>query len=191
MWPTYLAEKEAEEVVDLSNRGYGGAPPHPTAALINGYCGWYPADFFGLRSIQDRQVLARKGRKAIQVAALALGKKHIKGKSRLSGPRDPGDYHQLVTRQIKGEIPEIMLPGFANPYCPVIIWALLDLSVSNGLFGSFPKPHKKLTRMRCGMLSNLFWSACGNNFASLFTAFRPKVNDIVSRLDYIQVMFYN
>jgi hypothetical protein len=70
------------------------------APLINGHGGWNASDFFRLGSVEDWQVLARKSGEAVKIATLALGKKYIKGKSRLAGTRNPGDHHQLVARYL-------------------------------------------------------------------------------------------
>jgi hypothetical protein len=65
VWFPYFAEEETKVVVDLSNRGHGRASPHLTTALINGNSWWHAAYFFRLGSVENRQVLTRKGRKTI------------------------------------------------------------------------------------------------------------------------------
>jgi hypothetical protein len=85
VWLPHFAEQEAQVVIDLGNSGDGGAPSHLAAALVNGHSRWHATDFFRLGSVENGQILARKGREAIEIAALTLGKKDVKSQGRFAG----------------------------------------------------------------------------------------------------------
>ena len=59
--------------------------------------------------------LARVGRKAFHVAALALGIERIKGQRGFAGTADPGYHCDSIQRDFEIKIFQIMLPGAFDP----------------------------------------------------------------------------
>src|SRR5439155_13650917 len=71
-------------------------------------------------------------RQALDIAPLPLGVDRVKGERRLARPREPGDHHQAVARQVDIDVLEVMLPRAADPD--------LLLHASNLIAGPRPAP---------------------------------------------------
>ena len=55
--------------------------------------------------------LAGVGRERLDVAALALGEDRVEGQARLARPGQPGEDDERVTREVEGDVLEVVLPG--------------------------------------------------------------------------------
>jgi hypothetical protein len=62
-------------------------------------------DAVDIRLLHELEELARIGREALDVAALALGVDGVEGQARLAGAGQPGQHHELAARQVEVEPP--------------------------------------------------------------------------------------
>ena len=67
-----------------------------------------------IRFLHHIEELARIGRQAFDIAALAFGIDRIKRKAGFARTRQAGDDHQLVARDVDVDILQIMLARTAN-----------------------------------------------------------------------------
>ena len=58
--------------------------------------------------------LARIQAERLYVASLALGEDRVEGQRRLAAAGEPGEADQRVTRQLDGDVLEVVLPGTAH-----------------------------------------------------------------------------
>ena len=73
-----------------------------------------PVDQVDVGLLHHLQELARIGRQALDIAALALGVDRVEGERGLARAGQPGDDHQLVARDVDVDVLEIVLARAAH-----------------------------------------------------------------------------
>ena len=107
----HLGVEQAQVVVELRDRGYGGVAPALAQALLDGHGGRDARQHVDVGPRHDLHELARVGGEAVDVAALAVGVDDVEGKRRLARAAEPGHHHQPVPRDIHVDALEVVLPG--------------------------------------------------------------------------------
>lgn len=79
--------------------------------MLDGDCRRQAVDLVDIRLLHHLQELARIGREAFDITALAFGIDRIEGKRRLARAGKAGHDDQLVARQIQIDALEVMLAG--------------------------------------------------------------------------------
>ena len=106
--------EEAHVVVDLGDGAHGGARIVGGGFLVDGD-GWRQAlDLVDVGLLELAQELPGVGRQGLDVAPLALGVEGVEGQARLAGAGDARDHHELVARDLKVDVLEIVFPRAAN-----------------------------------------------------------------------------
>ena len=107
-------EEQAQVVVDFGGGGDGGARVAGGILLLDGDGRSDAVDHVDVGLLDALQELAGVGRERFDVAALAFGVDGVEGERRLAGAGDTGDHRQLVVRDLKIDVLEVMDPGPAN-----------------------------------------------------------------------------
>ena len=102
-------------VVDLGHRADGRARILRGRLLLDGDRRRQAFDQIDIGLLHQLEELARIGREALDIAALAFGIDRVEGERRFAGAREPGDHHQAVARHIDVDVLEIVLAGAADP----------------------------------------------------------------------------
>ena len=82
--------------------------------LLDGNRWGKPFDVVDIRLFHHRQELAGIGRQRLDVAPLPFRKDRVERQRRLARTRQPGDHDQLVTRQVKVDVFQVMGACAAN-----------------------------------------------------------------------------
>ena len=101
-------EQQAQVVVDLGHRAHGGARVVAGGLLLDADGGRQALDQVHIGLVQPPQELARIGRQALHIAALALGVQGVEGQAGLARARQPGDHHQPVARNVQVDVLEVV-----------------------------------------------------------------------------------
>jgi hypothetical protein len=64
-----------------------------------------------VRLLHLPEELAGVGRERLDVAALPLGVEGVESERALAGPRDAGEHHQALLRDLQGDALEVVLSG--------------------------------------------------------------------------------
>jgi hypothetical protein len=95
------ARKEKTQVIiDLGNRAHSRARVFACGFLLNGNGGLQAADVVDIGLFHHVKELARIGREALNIAALAFGIDRIEGERGFARARQPCDHHELIPRDI-------------------------------------------------------------------------------------------
>jgi len=105
----HAGEQEAQVVVDLGDGADGGARVLRRGLLLDGDGRGEPVDVVHIGLLHHLQELARIGRQAFHVTALALRVDGVEGQRRLAGARDAREHHQRVTRDLQVDVLEVVL----------------------------------------------------------------------------------
>ncbi len=97
-------EKQAQVIVDFGNGADGGARVVRGGFLLDGNRRTQAFDQIDIGLLHQLQKLPGVGRKRLDIAPLPLGVQGVEGEGGLARTRQPGDYDQLVTRQIEIDI---------------------------------------------------------------------------------------
>ena len=77
--------------------------------------GWRQAlDLVDVRLLELAQELPGVGRQRLDVAPLALGVEGVEGETGLAGAGDTREHHELVARNLKVDVLEIVFPRAAD-----------------------------------------------------------------------------
>src|ERR1035437_10045863 len=106
--------EQAQVVVNLRRGGDDRARAGAGAALLDGNCRGETLDEVHVRLLHLVQELPGIGGERLDVFALALGIDGVEGKRGLARTTQAGDDHQLVARDVQGEVLEVMLTRPAN-----------------------------------------------------------------------------
>ena len=108
------APEKAHVVVDLGDGAHGGARIVGGGFLVDGD-GWRQAlDLVDVRLLELAQELPGVGRQRLDVAPLALGVEGVEGETGLAGAGDTREDHELVARDLKVDVLEIVFPRAAD-----------------------------------------------------------------------------
>ncbi len=107
-------EQQPHVVVDLGDRADGGARVAAGRLLLDGDGRRQAVDLVDVRLLHHLQELARVGRQALDVAALALGVDRVEGERRLAGAGQAGHDDEAVARQVDVDVLEVVLARAAN-----------------------------------------------------------------------------
>ncbi len=102
--------QKPEVVVNFSGSRDGRTGVRAAGALLDRDCGRQSLYIINVRFLQLVQELAGVRGKRFDVLPLAFGEKGIEGEGRLPRTARTGKNHQLVPRNIEGEVLEIVLP---------------------------------------------------------------------------------
>ena len=106
--------EKAHVVVDLGDGAHGGARIVGGGFLVDGD-GWRQAlDLVDVRLLELAQELPGVGRQRLDVAPLALGVEGVEGETGLAGAGDTREDHELVARNLKVDVLEIVFPRAAD-----------------------------------------------------------------------------
>jgi len=112
---TGAAEQQAQVVLDLGDRAHGRARVVAGRLLVDRDRRRQSLDRIDVRLVDLAQKLARIGREALDIAALALGKDRVEGQRALTTATDAGEHHQPVARNGEVDVLEVVLAGAPHP----------------------------------------------------------------------------
>ena len=101
-------------VVDLGDGADGRARIARGGLLLDRDRRRQAVDQIDVRLLHQLEELARIGRQALDIAALALGIDRVEGERGFARAREAGDDHQLVARHIDIDVLEIVLARAAD-----------------------------------------------------------------------------
>ena len=101
-------------VVDLGDGADGRARVARGGLLLDRDRGREAVDLVDVRLLHHLEELARIGREALDVAALALGIDRVEGERGLARAGQAGEHHQLVARDLHVDVLEIVLARAAD-----------------------------------------------------------------------------
>ena len=107
-------EQQAQVVVDLGDRAHGRARVVAGRLLLDRDRRRQAFDHVDVGLLHQLQELPRVGRQRLDIAALPFGIQGIEGERRFSRPRQPGDHHQAIARQVQRDVLEIVRACTAN-----------------------------------------------------------------------------
>ena len=107
--------QNSEIIVDLRGGRDGRAWIGRGDPLLDGNGGRESLDMIDIGLLHLIEKLPRIRRKTLDITALPLGKKRVKGQRGLPRTTWPGDHHHLIAGDIQREIAEIMLPRPLDP----------------------------------------------------------------------------
>ena len=102
-------KQQAQVIVDLGHRAHRRARVVRGALLVDGDRRGEPFDVIHIRLVHLPQELAGIGRERLDVAALPFGEDGIERQGGFARAGQPGDDHQLVARDLDGDILEVVL----------------------------------------------------------------------------------
>ena len=104
-----LRVEQAQEVVDLGDRGHGGFSAAPRDALLDGHRRRETGDVVHIGLLHLLDELAGVGGHAVEEAALSLGKEDVEGERRLARSAEAGDDDEFVARDVERDVLEVVL----------------------------------------------------------------------------------
>ena len=127
--------EKAHVVVNLRHRTHGGPGVAVGGLLINGNGGGKPLDALHIRLLHLSQELAGVGGQGLHIAPLPLRVNRVKGQRGLPGAGKSRQHHQFISRNIHGNILEVVLARSADlnvllchrqnaPYCIKLVTVL-------------------------------------------------------------------
>ena len=115
-------KEQAHIVVDFGDGADGRARIAAGRLLLDRNGGREAVDLVDVGLLHHLQELARIGRKAFDIAALALGIDRVEGERGLARARKPGEDDQRVARQFERDVLEIVLARALNGYDFALFW---------------------------------------------------------------------
>ena len=103
--------EQPQVVVDLGDGADGRARVARGGLLVDRDGRGEPLDEVHVRLVHLAEELARVGRERFDVAAVALGVDRVESEGGLARSRQPGEDDQAVSRQIEGDVLEVVLAG--------------------------------------------------------------------------------
>ncbi len=107
-------QQQAHVVVDLGDGADRRARVLRGGLLLDRDGRRQAVDLVDVRLLHHLQELARIGRQALDIAALAFGIDRVEGERRLAGAGQAGDHDQAVARQVEVDVLEIVLARAAD-----------------------------------------------------------------------------
>ncbi len=107
-------EQQAQVVVDLGDGADGGARVLRGRLLLDGDRRRQPVDVVDVGLLHHLEELARVGRQALDVAALALGVDRVEGERGLARARQPREDDQRVARDLQVDVLQVVLARAAD-----------------------------------------------------------------------------
>ena len=107
-------EQQAQVVVDLGDRADGRARVLRRRLLLDGDGRRQAVDVVDVRLLHHLQELARVGRQALDVAALAFGVDGVEGERRLARARQPREHDERVARDLEIDVLQVVLARAAD-----------------------------------------------------------------------------
>ena len=107
-------EQEAQVVVDLGDGADGRARVLGRRLLLDGDRRRQAVDVVDVRLLHHLQELARVGRQALHVAALAFGVDGVEGERGLARARQPGEHDEGVARDLEIDVLQVVLARAAD-----------------------------------------------------------------------------
>ena len=102
-------EQQAQVVVDLGDGADGGARVLGGRLLLDRDGGRQAVDVVDVRLLHHLQELARVGRQALHVAALAFGVDRVEGERGLARARQPREHDERVARDFEIDVLQVVL----------------------------------------------------------------------------------
>ena len=96
----------------MINFGEGGDRRSP-AGVADALFG----DHIDIRTFKDLHILTHIGGQALQVPALPLCKKNVKGQGGFARTGDTGQHHQLILRNGQVDVLQVVFPGTFQGNC--------------------------------------------------------------------------
>ncbi|OQC05044.1 MAG: hypothetical protein BWX79_02369 [Alphaproteobacteria bacterium ADurb.Bin100] len=112
-------EQQAQVIVDLGHRAHGGARVVAGGLLFDGDRRGESLDQVHVGLVHQLQELPCVGGKALHIAALALGVERVERQAGLARSRQPGDHHQLVARDVKVDVLQVV--GARPPHTDALL----------------------------------------------------------------------
>ena len=109
-------KEKPQVIVNLRGGGDGRARVAAGGALLDGDGRREPLDEVHIRLLHLVEKLPRIDGKALHVAALALRVEGVESQARFAGAAQAGNDHQLLARNLQGEVLEIVLAGARDFY---------------------------------------------------------------------------
>ena len=109
-----VGEEQPQVVVDLGDRADRRAGIRAGGLLLDRDRRRQPLDEVDVGLLHLLEELARVRRQRLHVAPLPFGVDGVEGERRLPGPRQPGDDHQPVARQVDVDIFQVVDAGTAH-----------------------------------------------------------------------------
>ena len=106
-------EQQAQVIVNFGDGADGGTRVVGGALLVDRNGRGKAFDIVHIRLLHLAKELARISRKRLDIAALAFGEDGVEGQGGFAGTGKPGDNYQLVTRDLDGDVLQIV---FARPH---------------------------------------------------------------------------
>ena len=106
--------EQAEVVVDLGDRADGRARVLGRGLLVDRHRGRQPLDEVDVGLVHLAEELAGVRRQRLDVPPLALREDRVERQGRLSRPREPREDDQRVTREIEGDVLEVVLASASD-----------------------------------------------------------------------------
>ena len=113
--------QQAHVIVDLGDGADGGTRILRGRFLLDGDRRRQPVDLVDVGLLHHLQELARIGRQALHIAALAFRIDGVEGERGLAGPRQSREHHQPVARDFQVDILEVVLAGAADGDDPAAV----------------------------------------------------------------------
>ena len=111
-----LGVEQAEEVVDLGDRGHGRLAAAAGNALLDGDGRRQPGDAVDVRALHLLDELPGVGGHAVEEPPLALGEQDVEGEGGFAGAGQAGDDDELIARYLEVDVLQVVLAGAANFY---------------------------------------------------------------------------
>src|SRR5882724_8518678 len=111
---THLYVEQAQEVVDLGQRGDRALSPAATRALLDGHGRRDSKDGIHIRPRGRLYELPCVGIQRLEVAALPFVEEDVEGKCRLTRARYARDDRELVSRYLNIDVLKVVLPCVVN-----------------------------------------------------------------------------
>ena len=185
---------QAQEVVQLGERGHRALAPAPAGALLDGHRGRDAEDGIHLGPRRRLHELTGIGVERFQIAPLPLAEEDVEGQRGLARSGHPGDHRKALARDVHIDVLEVVLAGVPDAHRagrarPVGHRLFRHLEGGGGfrqlrlVFGQRPPG------VRCRVLRHLGRRAFGDQQATALAAFRPQVHQPVGGADHVQVVF--
>ncbi len=107
--------EQAQVVVDLGHRAHGRARVVRRGLLLDADGRRQAFDEVDVGLVHQLQELARVGRQALDVAALAFGVQRVEGQARLARTRQAGDHDQRVLGDVEVDVLQVVRARAAHP----------------------------------------------------------------------------
>ena len=109
-----LHEQQAQERVDLGERGHGALPAAPAGALLDGHRRRHAVDAVHVGPAGRLHELPRVGVQRFEVPALSFGEEDVEGDRALAAAAHAGDHAEGVPGDGQVDVLEVVLPRVAD-----------------------------------------------------------------------------